>query len=194
MDPFNLVKTAFNEAKHENDVGQSDRKIHRNRSQNFVDALARAFKGYYESRNPKVHVFWSKNTAHESDFNLKELLYDIAVCEVDETRSASGRTLLSYVTKTYWIVESEFELNSRSAIVDMSKLVLGRSENLLFIGPSVGPKKGYLDMLAKVAIGCDGDLHLALIDHPSEWKSEPRDPELYLWAGNEWLQGSQSTL
>ena len=191
MNPFDLIQDAFKEAKDKDDVGQSDREINRSRSQYFVDALARAFEGYYRRKNPKVQVFWSGNAAHKSDFKLKELLYDITVCEVDETLSATRRALLSYVTKTYWIVESEFERNSRSAIIDMSKLVLGRSENLLFIGPSVGPKKGYLDMLAKVAIGCDGSLHLALIDHPSEWKSEPRAPEVYSWTEKEWLHMSQ---
>jgi len=192
LDIFDLVMDAFSGAKAKDDIGYLDREIHRNRSQNFVDVLALGFQRYDRSRNPKVHVFWSRNLAHRSDFNRKEFLYDITVCEVDKTRSATRRALLSYVTETYWIVESEFERNSRAAIIDMSKLVLGQSENALFIGPSVGPKEGFLEMLASVAKGCAGQTHLAVIDHPSKWKTGPRNPELYLWSRDEWLLDGRS--
>lgn len=184
---LDLLKNAFSIAIGLDDIGDSDREIHRIRSQNFVDLLARGFQTRYEG-NPAVRVFWSRNKANQSSFNLKELLYDITVCEVDETPSATGRTLLAFVTKTHWIVESEFERNSRAAIVDMSKLVLGQSENVLFIGPSVGPKDGYLDMLGIVARRCTGRVYLAIVEHPSEWKTHLSNPELYLWADDEWSQ------
>jgi hypothetical protein len=93
---------------------------------------------------------------------------------------------MSFITKTCWIVESEFERNSRAAIIDMSKLVLGHSENVLFIGPKVGPKDGYLDMLGNVAKRCQGRVHLAIIEHPREWTTDSSNPALYLWAGDEW--------
>ena len=192
IDIFDLVMAAFHRAKADDDIGDSKSEIHRNRSQNLVDALARGFQNHYRSRNPKVRVFWSRNLEHKSEFKRKELLYDITVCEVEKTRSATGRALLSYVTKTHWIVESEIERDSRAAIIDMSKLVLGQSKNVLFIGPSVGPKDGYMDMLASVAKWCAGQRHLAVIDHPSKWKTGPRDPELYLWTSDEWLPDSRS--
>jgi len=192
MDPFRLLTRAFEEAQGKGDAGDSDGEIHRNRSRNLVDSLARGFQGYYRKIVPGVQVFWSGNDTHQSEFNLKELLFDIAVCEVDETPSATGRALLPYVKSTLWIVESEFERDSRSAIVDMSKLVMGRSENALFIAPTVGPKQGYLDMLAKVAVRCDCNLYLALIGHPSTWKSSPSIPEEYVWATNEWRPAGRS--
>ena len=192
IDIFDLLKNAFNIAKGMDDSGDSDREMHRIRSQNLVDELARGFQRHYED-NPMVRVFWARNNKNQSSFNLKELLYDITVCEVDETPSATGRALMSFVTKTHWIIESEFERNSRAAIVDMSKLVLGQSENVLFIGPSVGPKEGYMDMLGNVARRCIGRVYLAIIEHPSRWKTHLSSPELYLWDGDAWSQEKFST-
>jgi hypothetical protein len=115
-------------------------------------------------------------------------LFDIAACEVRESLSATGRAILHFVTKVHWIVESEFEPNSRDAIVDMSKLVMGDSENMLFIGPSVGKEDGYLGMLVEVARHCGGCAYLALIDHPSKWKRQTPKLEVYLWTGGRWSQ------
>ena len=181
----NLLENALAKATAKRDAGESDREIHRNRSQNLVDQIARGFQTRFGA-NPAVRVFWSRNASNQSDFNRKEFLFDIAVCEVKETPSATGRALLHFVTKTHWIVESEFEPNSRDAIVDMSKLVMGNSENVLFIGSAVGPKDGYLDMLGKVAKHCSGHTYLALIEHPSKWKPHTPKPEVYSWAGQEW--------
>jgi|SRR3990172_3577690 len=187
----NLVENALAKATAKRDAGESDREIHRNRSQNLVDQIARGFQKRFEA-NPAVRVFWSRNTSNQSDFNRKEFLFDIAVCEVRETPSATGRALLHFVTKTHWIVESEFEPNSRDAIVDMSKLVMGKSENVLFIGSAVAPKDGYLDMLGKVASHCDGNTFLAMIDHPSRWKAHTSSLELYRWSIAGWVREGQS--
>jgi len=182
---LDLLENALSKATGMNDAGESDREIHWNRSQNLVDQIARGFQKQFEA-NPAVRVFWSGNTANQTEFNRKEFLFDIAVCEVEETPSATGRALLHFVTKTHWIVESEFEPNSRDAIVDMSKLVMGKSENVLFIGSAVAPKDAYLDMLGRVARHCDGHTYLALIEHPGKWKTQTPRPEVYSWAGEKW--------
>ena len=187
----NLVENALAKATAKRDAGESDREIHRNRSQNLVDQIARGFQTRFGA-NPAVRVFWSRNAANETEFNRKEFLFDIAVCEVQETPSATGRALLHFVTKTHWIVESEFEPNSRDAIVDMSKLVMGNSENVLFIGSAVGPKPGYLDMLGKVAKHCSGHTYLALIEHPGKWKTQTPSLEVYCCSIAGWVREGQS--
>jgi len=168
------------------DKGKPDGAAHRARSQRFVGALARGFQDYFEGHDPPVRVFWSGNPENRADFNRKEFQYDIAVCEIGRALSASGRAMLSFVTKAHWLVESEFEHDSRAAIIDMSKLAVGDSENMLFIGPAVGPRDGYLAMLGQVAPHCHGQLYLAIVDHPSNWKKYPPNLELYGWVDNGW--------
>lgn len=185
---FDLLLNSYNLATKADDISGSESQIHRHRSQNFVNTLAKGFQSGYKHHPGEVRVFWSANSKNRRAFNRKEFLFDIAVCEVKQTSSATRRTSLPFISKPLWIVESEFERNSRAAIVDMSKLVMGQSENALFIGPHVGPKAGYMTMMGNVARHNSGPIYLAILEHPSKWKTLTltSNIELYKWTKKGW--------
>ena len=118
---------------------------------------------------------------HRREFGLNELLFDILVCETNQVISSDKKKLLTYVTKSIWQIESEFARNSREALYDFNKLVLGASENKLFIGPQVSNREGYLKTLEKPASHCNSNTYVALVPHPSDWKRESQDVHIWIF-------------
>lgn len=68
------------------------------------------------------------------------------------------------------VVESEFARNSRQALIDFNKLVLGSAHNKLFIGPQVSEVEPFVNVLKPAARACTGNVYIALIPHPAKWK------------------------
>lgn len=144
------------------------KEYHRSLSKLWIESLTISLKEYY-SKN-KQSVVLSRETASHIDFGLNELLYDITVTEFDFTNSFKGRKL-KFIKQPLLYVESEFARNSREAIKDFNKLVLGRAIDNLFIGPrTTNFETGYEKVFTKPAENVYGNIYLALIPHPSSWK------------------------
>lgn len=162
----------------------------RERSATWVDALARELKRFYKSDDGNVRAFWKGRK--DSDFKLNELLFDIAVCDTEETESIEQQKVLRFVSRCLWLVESELANDSREIIVDLSKLVMGCSEFKLFVAgvpllntPSRSEREAkILEMCEKVADRCSGTLYFCFIPYPSVWQELDADeygPSVWLW-------------
>ena len=170
---------------------KDQRVLHRDRSQAFVASVAEAFQSAYAPM-PDVRVFWRGNDAHRGAFGLNEFLYDIAVCREKKTiPSARAGKEIPYVAKALWLVESEFARDSRRALLDFSKLVVGRATHKLFIA-----YRFENDVLCRLLAAPAGDccaeggesLHLGLVSHPSEWGREPARIEVFRFSSGQWVR------
>jgi hypothetical protein len=129
----------------------------------------RALKTTVQGEN--VVVFCKADPTHRDTFGLNEMLYDVSICETDECIAPSGKKL-RYITKAIWQVESEFAADTREAVKDFNKLVLGSADCKLFIGPHISDSKraGYLKALLPVACCCEPSrVYLAMVPHPGKW-------------------------
>ncbi len=68
-------------------------------------------------------------------------------------------------------MESEFARDSRQALIDFNKLVLGSAHNKLFVGPQVSKVEQFIDVLKPAARACTRNVYVALIPHPAKWKN-----------------------
>ena len=91
---------------------------------------------------------------------------------MNTVESAKHKKALYYIKEVLWQVESEFAKNSREALVDFNKLVLGSAKNKLFIGPHVSDQESFIEVLRPAAKQCSGSVFLGMISHPAEWDSE----------------------
>lgn len=190
-----MVRTAFTEAIRAEIPADGSSRRHRERSRVWVEALANEFRSHYcEAKDVRVFSkHWAENRA---DFLLNELLYDVSVCRVASVASAAQKKELLYIKEVLWLVESEFAKNSRQALVDFNKLVMGASGSKLFVGPQVSDNDSFIQVLLPAAAACAGDVFLALLPHPAVWNSigEAR-PLLWRFANGAWqpMQGRQPT-
>ncbi len=175
-----LLQESLTLAQAEPDKGNSAQEINRNKSQSWVKALAEQFRSRYQG-DPSIHVFSQDSYSNRRDFGLNELLHDIVVCRVGEVASAKHRKTLYFIKETIWQVESELARNSRQALIDFSKLVLGSAHNKLFVGPQVSKVKPFLDVLKPAARACRGSVYISLIPHPDNWKSGEGSVKLWLY-------------
>ena len=160
--------------------------IHRDRSSGWIDCLGESFQGH--CTNEGQRVFWKKNTSNRSQFTLNEFLFDISVCQIKEVLSIRQRTPLSFVSKCYWQIESELNnSSSREITKDFSKLVMGHSDNKLFISSYQGiHQEEVKGLCSEIACYCTGHLYLCFIDHPEKWSEKPENPVLFSWEDNNW--------
>jgi len=176
-----LLQEALHLAQARPDRGDSVQKINQNRSQTWVRVLAEQFRHRYEG-DPNIRIFSKHDYSNRKDFGLNELLYDIVVCRVDEVASSTHKKKLYYIKDTIWQVESEFARDSRQALIDFNKLVLGSAHNKLFIGSHVrkGKEESFLDVLKPAATVCTGHVYVALVPHPDKWKEKSDYIRLWL--------------
>jgi hypothetical protein len=159
---------------------------HRNRSKNFVECLAAELRQRYSQRDD-VAVFSKHYEGNRKRHGLNELMYDVAVCETRQVGSASGRAQLTYVSAMLVAIESEMARDSREALYDFSKLVMGRAETNLFVGPHVADEAAYLAALGPAADCCTGETFVALVPHPDEWQGDGRvDVRLWRRSAGSW--------
>jgi len=166
-----LIEEAIQEAFSNHKKSDKAAILHRERSKCFVESLAKGFRKHYTS-DETVYVFSKHFPSNRKKFGVNELLFDILVSKSDEIKSATGHYMLTHVTTSIWQVESEFAKDSRQALYDFNKLILGSSENKLFIGPQVSKEVEFLETLAKAAKHCHATTYLALLPHPKEWTIE----------------------
>ena len=161
--------------------------LHRNRSRNFVEALADSLRQQYH-QNKSVYVLSKHYHANRSNFGLNELLFDILVCETDTVLSAAQKKNLTFVTRAIWEIESELSHNTRESVFDFNKLILGASENKLFIGTQVSDEPKLLDTLLSPAKFCNSNTYIALVPHPANWGKQPLSARIWKFQNNSWTQ------
>ncbi len=171
MDIRRLIEVSLEMAQRRPDVGANDGEVHRNRSKNFVESLAAELGREYEGAG-SVAALSKHNSDNRKRFGMNELLFDVTVCQYSTVTSATSATELSFVTNGLWLVESEMARNKREALYDFNKLVLGESENKLFVGPHVSNQDDYLRVLGAAAVHCSGNTFVALVPHPDQWSNE----------------------
>ena len=180
QDVKQLLQEALRHAQLKRKKGSTIQQINMNRSQYWVEALAKQFKKRYEG-DSEIRVFSKSDPSNRKDFGLNELLYDILVCRVGEVESSMHKNKLCFVKEVLWQVESEFARDSRQTLVDFNKLVLGSGKNKLFTCSQVrkGQEKKFLDVLKPAAGYCTGDVYVGMLPHPSKWESG--DNDVHLW-------------
>jgi len=180
QDVKQLLQEALQQAQSEPDTGETTQKTNLNRSRSWVKALAEQFKKRYEG-DTDIRIFTQSDYSNRRDFGLNELLYDILVCRAGEVESSVHKKKLCFIKEVLWQVESEFAHNTRSALVDFNKLVLGSGKNKLFVASQVkkGTENSFLKVLQPAARYCTGDVYVGMIPHPSNWIDT--DNEIHLW-------------
>ena len=180
QDVKQLLQEALQQAQSKPDKGNTVQQINMNRSRYWVEALAEQFQKRYEG-DSEIRIFTKSDYSNRRDFGLNELLHDILVCIVGEVESSVHKTKLLFIKEVLWQVESEFAHDSRKALVDFNKLVLGSGKNKLFIGSQVkkGTENSFLSVLRPAAGYCTGDVYVGMIPHPSKWVDI--DNDVHLW-------------
>ena len=166
-------------------ASSSHAQTHKDRAKAWIECLGKGFQKQYS--NEEHRVFW-RNNCDNSDFELNELLFDISVCQIGWVKSIVHCKPLPYIAKSLWQVESEFDnSNSREITKDFSKLVMGCSENQLFISTYQGDlQKKALTMCSSIARCCNGNLYMCFVEHPDKWSKDPKGPSLFKWEENGW--------
>lgn len=160
--------------------------LHRERSKTFVECLSKCLLETCSSP-ARVAALSKHHDDERSRFGMNELLFDIALVEYSTVDSGVSAKELSYVTKGIWIVESELARDKREALYDFNKLVLGDSQNKLFVGPRVSDEVDYLRVLGKAAQNCRGTVYVALIPHPDEWPVDTASSvSVWVWGSEKW--------
>lgn len=195
-----LIHAAWNDALNSSrniDVESDQGTINDERSQAWMNSLGEQFESQYSAKDDRV--FWKGNEDNKGDFGLEEMLFDMVVCRTSRANSLRNRKQIPFVAKCYWQVESEFNRDDSTEIVkDMSKLVLGSSENKLFVA-SHKPKdheweKRVLKMCSEIAKCCDGKLFFCFFAHPEDWGKESElSPSIYQWIDGEWKRLRSNT-
>jgi len=134
-----------------------------------------------------VRVFSKHNPSHRKDFGLNEFLFDILVCRVDTVESAIHKKTLYYIREVMWQVESELAQDSRQALIDFNKLVLGSADNKLFVGSQVSDNASFLNVLSPTAKVCQGNVFAALIPHPRRWMTEEYCVQVWKFDTDHWV-------
>ncbi len=187
MDISALLERSFQVASHILIEGTTTGKTHRKRSQAWVEALAASFREHFQ-HDSSIRVFSKYTEAYRKEFGLNELLYDVLVCRVDVVKSARHAKDLYYIHDVLWQVESELAQDSRQALFDFNKLVLGAGDNKLFVGPHVHDKSAFLSTLLPAAQRCTNTVYASLIPHPKEWQAGHAHVEVWQLRDKQWVQ------
>ena len=186
VDIASLIRRAFDKAVESEDPAGNARRVNQDRSRRWVEALADEFRKHHAG-DADVRVFSKHHGGNRIDFHLNELLYDVSVCRVASVPSAAQGKKLLYVAEPLWQVESEFAKDTREALIDFSKLVMGAAPCKLFIGPQVDDIPSFIQTLSPAAAACSGNVFLALLPHPSLWTSGKRaEPLFWQFDGDAW--------
>jgi hypothetical protein len=118
-----------------------------------------------------IVTFSKYHRANRTRFGLNELLFDVCVCRTSTVLSASGRHSLHCISEVLLQAESEFASDSKQALFDFNKLVLGSGKQKLFVGPIVDDCDAFMRVLSAPAGNCTGEVFAALVPKPGSWPS-----------------------
>ncbi|HSH80688.1 MAG TPA: hypothetical protein VLA19_19345 [Herpetosiphonaceae bacterium] len=77
--------------------------------------------------------------------------------------------------------------DSRQALFDFNKLVVGAAASKLFIGPQGRDSHAILETLLPAAAACTGTVYVAFAPYPSDWeKSSPLHVDTWLLRNGRW--------
>jgi hypothetical protein len=187
-----IVKAAYANARSTPIAFTDPLRLHRERSRIWVEALASEFRNFH-CGDLNVRVFSKHCPDSRREFHLNELLYDVCVCRVEAVPSAVHKRELIYIKEPLWLIESEFAKDSRQALIDFNKLVLGSSQNKLFVGPQVKDNESFIEVLVPPASACTGNVFLALLPHPALWDSgHGEGPLFWRFTNGAWLAEASS--
>lgn len=147
-------------------AGERLQELHAGRSRAFVRALADTLRLLHEG---DVASLCKYDDRDRERIGMRELLHDVTVCRLAEVRSVVQGKTLWYITDALWQVESELARDSRQALIDFNKLVLGSARYKLFVGPQVADPEAFIGVLRPAAARCTGAVFAALIPHPDSW-------------------------
>ena len=187
MQELAFVQAGLLDAAAGTDEGFSISQIHRNRSRRFVEAVATRFRRHFRAHS-LIRVLSKHCADNRSEFGLNELLYDILVCEVGTVPAVGGAAQLAFVARALWQIESEFAADTREALFDFNKLVLGAAPLKLFIGPQTSDDEAFLRTLLPAANACAGDVYAALVPHPADWLNKPLSVRTWLASKKSWVE------
>lgn len=185
-----VILSAWNDAINADVQGNGQQETNSARSGLWIDCLAARFKEHYKGNRHRL--FWLSNYENRDEFELNELLFDLAVCSVSTTDSLQPQSQpLSFIARCHWQIESEFNLrNTRDIVIDMSKLVMGAAENKLMIASHRSDReRDVLDQCAPIAACCVGRVYFCFLSHPEDWTPErQRPPALHEWFAGSWTE------
>lgn len=181
-----LLNISFSKVTSEPIEAKSRTDLHSRRSQLWVDSLANQFKLFF-IEDDDIRVFSKRDYTNRGEFGLNELLYDVVVCRVGIVESAKQKKTLHYIRAVLWQVESEFAKDSRQALFDFNKLVLGSARNKLFIGPQVSDNQSFIEVLLPAANACQGRVFLALVPHPDSWNEGKKNIDIWRLEEGMWM-------
>ena len=185
----NLITGALKETLDEKPVNDSNSKPgkdHYSLSQNWVKNFAKRLEASYNDKK-NIKAFYR-------DVNSKEFLYDITIAVYEKFSTKYSKEKLTYVSKSIWQIESEFEENATAIAYDFSKLFSGNAPFKMMVGPlrEKEDDKGsayFLDKMKKMCndIPNNESWYFLLITHPGNWKPENKMIwKLYKWNGEDW--------
>lgn len=172
-----LIERALHAARAEPPAAANPMALHAGRSHAFVRALAAELRDRYH--DPDIVSLCKYDDRDQARLGMRELLHDISVCRVAPVESAAQSKTLWYVVDALWQVESELARDSRQALIDFNKLVLGSAHYKLFIGPQVADPEAFLGVLRPAAARCVGQVLAALIPHPDRWDVAGADVQVW---------------
>lgn len=142
------------------------------RSSLFVGHLAQQLRNIYVNENNNYIVLPEQSGRPNSEFGMKELLYDILVCDTESMSGVKHQNIdISLIKKCLWAIESEFSNSTREMIKDFNKLILSSCESKLFVGrTSQNYNNNFFDIFEKAASYGTGTFYIALIPHPNDWE------------------------
>ncbi len=167
---LNIIKTALQSAI----LNSKDYPNLKMKSSEFIKCLHRKLEEYYKD-NKEIVVFSKEIT--NTEFSRNEYLYDILVAEKEYTFSEVHKKKIPYIKKAVIELESEFERNAESSIIDFSKLMCGQADYKIMVLPFTKKLQNYLGPLKDIAINDpNANTAIAFIDHPSNWSTgiDPR--------------------
>lgn len=187
-----ILKEAYRSARgrhkaiHQTHASKGERVFHSALSDAWVAGLADALQCHERAEcadevRDQVKVFHRQNHEHRTEFLLNEFLHDICVARTDYTGAARHNTCVPVMKRVLWQVESEFNSDTREAAKDFNKLIAGRADRKLFVGPYNGHSPqassaacAYRNVLREIRNaaeqGCEEEWFLGLVPHPSRWK------------------------
>jgi hypothetical protein len=184
MEVAKLIRRAYDLAARMPAISAGPQRLHAERSRNFVESLATECRLFYANASDIV-TFSKYHAENRADFGLNELLYDVCVCRTAITESCRKTKTLRYVQSVLLQVESEFARDSREALFDFNKLVLGSAASKVFVGPIVDDCDAFMEVLSGPATSCSGEVYAALVPAPSNWPSSV-EPQFYRFNAGGW--------
>lgn len=189
-----IIEESFEIARTMPDKNAPAQVVHQDRARNWVKTLGEQFRHFFEAYPERddsdIRVFSKYDPTNRKDFGLNEYLFDILVCMVGKVTSANQGKELYYIREAIWQVESEFALDTRQALIDFNKLVIGNAPNKLFIGPLVSEDRvqPYLNVIKPAAQVCQGTVYTVLVPHPKDWgNKDPKPIQMWEFSDGNWL-------